>query len=287
MNAKKLALGGIGVLVVVYFGVKMYASGVAEKQIDDAISGVAVYANIEHGNVSVDLLGLDVHISDVMVVDARTGQEFTIDEVVIHDLDGDSRLPTFMDVSFKGIKGLDGVDMIADQMKELGYEDGLVLNANVRYDYSRENRDFNVKRLTIAADGMADVEANAHFGNVDLEPEKLVALLVTYPYILVHSAEISYQDHSLAERVMTLTAKHYDVKVDEFREGVIKEIEQQMTKTKNNFTKGALKEVQGFIEKPRRLSISVSPSEALPIGRIMGVADPDQVIEMLNVKVGS
>ena len=72
------------ILIAIYFGIKMYASNVAEKKIAEAIASLADYVDVNYKKVSVDLLGLDVHISDVLVSPAKAKEKVKINEIVIY-----------------------------------------------------------------------------------------------------------------------------------------------------------------------------------------------------------
>ena len=94
----KKQITGIGILVVliaIYAGVKMYASNVAEGKVNEAIAKVANFADIDYKNVSIDLLGMNVRISDIIVSPADSKEKLKIDEIVIYDIDDKADIPIF------------------------------------------------------------------------------------------------------------------------------------------------------------------------------------------------
>lgn len=288
--SKKL-ITGISVaviLIAVYLGVKMYASNVAEKKIAKAIASLANYADVNYKKVSVDLLGLNVHILDVLVSPAETKEKVKINEIVIYDVDQNSDIPTFLNLSLNGIEvDLNELGSKAEDIRKLGYKDKLLLNFNIEYDYNKEKKELSLKQFKVGADDVGDIGVNIHLGNIELSTGKIGGIIFTWPQIILHDAKISYEDHSLVERLLKLAAKNGNKDVNDFRSYAIQEIEKEIEKEKDEFTKNALKEVRDFIEHPEQFSISIFPRKPLPLGRIMSVNDPKDIIKLLNMKIES
>jgi len=129
--SKKL-ITGIGIvmlLVAIYFGIKMYASNVAEGKVDKAIAESANFADIDYKKVSVDLLGMDVTISDIIVSPAGAKKQFKIDEIIIHDFDNKSDIPSFLSITCNGIElNIQDLGEDAKKLRDLGYKDKMMVN---------------------------------------------------------------------------------------------------------------------------------------------------------------
>ena len=238
---KKKQIVGFGVAVVLiaaYVGIKMYASSVAEEKIDKAIASVANYADVDYKNVSVDLFGLDVHISDVIVSPADSKEKVNINEIVVYDVDEQSDIPLFLDISFNGVEiAIDKLGDDAKKIKELGYNDNILLNSAIEYHYNKENNEISLNKLTIGADDVGALDVSFRLGNIDLGPEKIMGILFTYPQIMLRDAKISYHDDSLIERLLKLAAKEQKKNVKEIKNEAIKNIEKEIEKEEDDFTK--------------------------------------------------
>lgn len=285
---QRFIIGVVVVLIGMYIGFKVYASNEAEKSIDKAIADASTYASIDYKNVSVDLLGFNVHISDVLVSSADSKRKVKIDEIAVNDFDQTSDMPKFMNVSFKGIElNLNELGDDATKIKELGYKDKLSLDFSIDYDYNHDDKKLDFRKLKLGADGMGEIEIGFHLGNIALSQDNLLAVLFTYPQIMIQEATIRYKDDSLFDRIMDKTAKEKSKSLHAFKKEKIQEIEQEIQNATDDFTKNALKEIQNFIENPKKLSLTISPSKPLPISSIVSVKDPKDAIKLLNMKIDS
>lgn len=288
---KKKQIVGIGVaivLIAMYVGIKIYASSVTEEKIDIAIASIANYADVDYKNVSVDLFGLDVHISDVVVSQADSKNKVNINEIVVYDVDEKSDIPLFLDISFNGVEiAIDKLGNNAKKIKELGYNDNILLNFAIEYHYNKENNKISLNKIKIGADDVGDFDISIRLGNIDLSPEKIMGILFTYPQIMLYDAKISYHDDSLIERLLKLAAKEQKKNVKQIKSEAIKNIEKEIEKEEDKFTKNALKEIKDFINDPERFTISIAPKKPLPLGRVLRVNDPKDIIKLLNVKIKS
>jgi len=68
MSKKQIiSIGIVVVLIATYLGIKLYASNVAEGNVNKAITRASSFADIDYKKVNVDLLTMDVRISDILV----------------------------------------------------------------------------------------------------------------------------------------------------------------------------------------------------------------------------
>jgi len=290
MKKKQIVgIGAVVVLIAMYVGIKTYASSVAEEKIDIAIASIANYADVDYKNVSVDLFGLDVRISDVVVSPADSKEKVNISEIIVYDVDEKSDIPLFLDISFNGVEI--AIDKLKDDyekiIEELGYNDKILLNFAAEYHYNETNNEISFKKIKIGADDVGYLDVSFRLGNIDLSPEKIMGILFTYPQIMLHDAKISYRDDSLIERLLKLEAKEQNKNVQQIRDEAIKNIEKEIEKEEDEFTKNALKEIKDFIDDPERFTISIAPKKPLPLGKLLRVNDPKDIIKLLNVKVKS
>ena len=288
---KKKQIIGIGIVVVliaIYFGTKMYASNVAEERVNLAIAKAANLVDVDYKKVSVDLLGMDVRITNILVSPAGAKEKIKIDEIIIHDIGDKSDIATFLSVSINGIElNLKELGKEAKGIRELGYTDKLLVNLNADYIYEKRKKELNVKKIGIGADDAGEINVSFHLGNIDLNPKEILGILFTYPQIILYEARVTYEDESLAERLIKLGAKQKNIDAKEFKIFLIQKIEKEIEREKDDFIKKALVEIKKFIDDPEEFSISVSPSKPYPLGRIMRVNDPKELIKLLNIRIKS
>lgn len=289
MSKKQITGIGIAVvLIAIYAGIKMYASNVAEGKVNEAIAKAANFADIDYKKVSVDLLGMDVRISNIIIYPADSKEKLKIEEIVIHNIDDKAGIPTFLSMSCNGIElNMEELGEDAKQFRELGYNDKMMLNLNVNYAYNKEKKEIDMKKIGIGADEAGEINVSFRLGNISLEPKEIAGLLFTFPQVLFHEAKIEYDDDSLAERLMKLGAKEQQVTLEDFKKSLIKNVETKIVKEKDDFTKKALIEIKEFLEDPEEFSISASPPKPYPFGRIMRTNDPKDVIKLLNIHIKS
>ena len=289
MSKKQITGIGIAVvLIAIYMGVKMYASNVAEGKVNEAIAKAANFADIDYKNVSVDLLGMDVRISDILVAPVDAKEKIKIDEIIIHDIDDKTDIPTFLSISCNGIElNIKDLGEDAKRLRELGYNDKMMINLTAEYAYDKEKKELDIKEIGIGADNVGEIGVSFRLGNINLEPEEMLGLLFTFPQVIFHEAKIQYEDDSLAERLMKLGAQEEQTSVKDFKKSLLQEISKEIEKEKDDFTKKALSEIKEFLEDPEEFSISASPSKPYPFGRIMRVDDPKDIVKLLNIKIKS
>ena len=131
---------------------------------------------------------------------------------------------------------------------------------------------------------MGHIHAEFHISNIDLNPETLFFLLLSYPSIKIHSAELRYEDDSLVPRLQTFLAAQQGKTVDELLQEISEQIDKDIAKEENKFNKNALKALKKFVNDPDEIKITVSPTEPVPLGKLQGV-NPVKVPEVLNIKI--
>ena len=289
MNKKQIT--GIciaAVLIAIYLGTKMYASNVAEEKINETIAKASSFADIDYKKVSVDLLGMDVRISDILISPVNAEEKIKIDEIIIHDIDGESDIPAFLSISCNGIElNIKDLGENAKELKALGYNDKIMINLNADYAYDKEKKELNIKKTGIGADGAGEMSVSFRLGNINLDMKEIALLFFTFPQAILHEAKIKYEDDSLAERLMTLEAQNEQTNLKDFKNALIQKLEKEIENETDDFIKKALSEIKNFIEDPEELSISASPSKPYSLGRILRDDDPKKLIKLLNIQIKS
>ena len=267
-----------------YVGTKMYASSIAEEKIDIAIANLVNYVDVDYRNVSVDLLGFDVHVLDIVVSAINSKNKINIDEIVIFDVDKESDIPFFLHIALNGIQI--PIDQI-EAVKKLDYNDRMLLNADIDYEYNENEKEIVLNRIQLGAEEVGDIALTFRLSNIDLNPKNVLALLFSYPQIILHNATIMYRDDSLIDRLIKFQAEDQGLEVGQLKDHAITSIENAIAVEEDEFTKNVLTEIKNFINSPEEISISITPSKPLPFGRIMRIETPKELITALNLKVES
>ncbi len=283
---KKLALRVCTVLVLlgIYMGVKMVASNFAEKRVNESIAEVSDFVKIEYQRVDVDLVRFDFHLSDVLVSPIGTEEKVKIEKIVIKKLDHKSDIPAFLDVAVKGIE-IRQLKKDAMAIRELGYDDELLLNFHFNYHYDKQKKELNIKKISVGADDAGQLETQFRLGNIDFNTKNIFAILFAYPRILIHDAKVIYKDNSLVERLMKFGARKENKDVKEYKNDLLQKIKEEIEKEKSDFNKTALNAIKDFVEDPRELSISASPERPQPLRGVIGVDNPKDLIQFLKIRI--
>lgn len=283
---KKLVLRVCAVIALlgIFMGVKMVASNFAEKRVNETIAEVSDFVKIEYQRVDVDLVRFDFHLSDVLISLVGTEEKVKVAKIVIKKLDHQSDIPTFLDVAVKGIE-IRQLKKNSMTIRELGYDDDLLLNFHFNYRYDKQKKELNVKKISVGADGAGQLEIQFRLGDIDLNTRNIIAILFAYPRILIHDVKVVYKDSSLVERLMKFGARKENQDVKEYKNDLLQKIKEEIEKEKNDFNKTALIAIKNFIEDPRKLSISAAPESPQPLKGIIDVDKPKDLIQLLNIRI--
>ncbi|MDQ7031648.1 MAG: hypothetical protein Q9M37_02880 [Desulfonauticus sp.] len=289
MKKRQLIISGIVILLLIsYIGVKNYAKQKAEEKINREIAKMANVAHIDYKDVSVNLFSSDIHIYNVEVSPVNSNNKFTIKEISIYDFDDKSSPPTFLNLEVEGLSL--PINQIKDPamkktLTDLGYKDKLSLNYSIKYHYDKDDKKLKLDKFKIGADELGDLKINFVLGNLDLDPNKVGALIFTYPQVILYKLKIKYEDDSLVERILKLQAKQQNKTVKQLKKEIEENIKKQIAATNNKIIKEALDEFIDFIDNPDEITISIKPDKPLPLGRLMRENNPFELIKLLNVKV--
>jgi len=288
--SKKLVAGIVAVVVLValYFGLTIYASGKAAEQVDAAIAKGGPAVHVSYTKVAYNILNKQTAISGVSILAPGSPTPVRVGEVLVRRLDETSPTPAFVAVDFKGIEvDLKSLGDDAAAAAALGYKDTLYCDLGIDYAYAKDKKDLDLKTLSLAVKDVGSLSVSLHLGNVDIDPNQAATLLFTYPQILLHQASVTYKDASLMERLLKAEAAKSGIDVATLKQNLSRDADEALQGQTNPLLAGALTAVKQFINNPKELSISASPAKPLPLGQIGNAATPDAVAAMLNIQIKS
>ena len=286
MKKKLWLLIAILLLILIYFGIKSYASNIAEKEIDKIIDKVSEFVNVNYKSVSVDLFGMDVRISDIFVIPSfDTKQNIVIDEIIIRDIDDKSDIPAFMSISIHGVElKIDDFEQLS-ALEKLGYTDELLVDLGM--DYVFANDELSVNDLFIKIDDLGELSVDFHLGNLSIQQQGIFKPLFSYPEILLYELQIELDVVPLVERYIESGAEELNISEAEFKSKAIEGIEQDIKNAGNKdnlFYISYLVLKKNYIDKPDELSISMSPTSSYQqLGQIQNLSLEE--MDYLNLRI--
>ncbi|MEM9217878.1 MAG: hypothetical protein AAGD25_26500 [Cyanobacteria bacterium P01_F01_bin.150] len=294
---KKLAILGLGIGVLsagLYFGANIYGTKVAEAKVNKLIDSMENdNVTVDYKNISFKPLAQDVHLKDITIKAADEPTEISIEKMIIREIDEKSDVPTVFDASVQGLV----VDVEQPEQKEMpgflkqaGYDTGLKFDIDTKYQYDSTKREMNLDTFRISADQVGDLSVNAKLGNVDLkdfDPQKADPTGVpTNLDTIYHGIEITYEDDSFADRLLTAIATEQGIGVDELKAQMTAQLTQvsQFMPEGNKLATHGVNEVVAFIKDPKGFRISMKPEEPMQFQQLMS-ENPDSWADILNIEI--
>jgi hypothetical protein len=290
MNNKYLA--GIMVLVIgLYGGFKMYASNLAKKKVDAAISEHLPEADIEYGDISVDLIGLGVHINDIVFSNGE--EKVKIDELFLADLDEKSKIPAYVDISLNGVhmeQVIPNLDRGMRKNLKLAFgvknkSDPILLNASLRYSYN-DNKEAETE-VTFGGDNVGTLSLKLEMGGVS-KPSKanIDNPMGDAETASLKELSLSYEDDSMITRWLDKMCEKEDLSISDCKDKMKVELRDNSAK-QGELAKKYAKIFEGFIDDPDAISITAKPEEPLVLMKawqsvIGGKESMDDVLKKLN-----
>ncbi len=277
------------VIAVMIFGGKFYFDRSAAKQVEVPLNRANKFASVHYEKATMKLMGFHPQLNNVTISPHGSGTATKIDRVIVYELDETHEIPFRLDIEFQQADievNEENFGAQADDLRQMGYEKSIRANVRVSYIYDIEKKEFQLRTFRVGAERVGHINAAFHLSNIDLNPQMLFMLLLTYPNIRFHSAELSYEDDSFLPRLQKFRAEQEGKTVEDVVKEMTDELDKEIAKEENKFNKDALKALKKFVKDPDEIKITVSPKEPIPLGQLQGM-DPVKAPEMLNVKIKS
>lgn len=294
MNRNRILLVGAVALILLITGVKLYANSKARSEVDEAVEKASRYAEIEYGNVKGKIFNGSAVINDVKIAPTvgsgvqEVQKEIKVDRIEVGGSGfNEEDVLKSLSISFQGIE-MDTEDMEPQDrqiMRHLGYEGVMRVNLEVDFDYQKKEERLSVHDVSFGIDELGELALGMDLGKIKLDENGLVSLLFTYPQILMSDLQIAYEDDSFLPRLMEYGAKQEGMSTDEFKKRLASNIEKEIRAADTKFARESLEKLQEFVQEPKRISISASPDEPQSVGKIMRIQKPDDLIEVLKIRV--
>ncbi|MBL1415636.1 MAG: hypothetical protein COB27_001980 [Moritella sp.] len=294
MNIKLISGVVIAGLAVSYAGGKIYMTDKVEKQLDAKIIEMQPMLDVKYGDLSVEPITQKIQLHNVVLTPADgSGSPITINEITVNELDTSSEFPTALDFVLNGISiSIDDIEpQTADRLKALGYSDDLLISLSTKYTYVDNVMDW---QFGLSAQDMGKMEYSLNIANFEFDPKQPLTLLFSYPNYQLNSAEFTYTDQSLVNRMMKQEAENSAISVEELKQRLSDKINamlaadletsNEMSDAEVNVAKNAAEAFIKFINDPQSITISINPEQAVTLGEITQAQnDPAKLIALLNM----
>jgi hypothetical protein len=301
MSQSRMMQTGIAVTVLAiagFIGAKYYASSITDEKIQGTLNDMPGMENIKYDDVSVDLLGGDVHVQDIEISPLGGGKETVIEEIVIHDFDEDNDIPRYLNLSANGVNievTPANFGAASTELKKMGYET-IEASFDLIYEYNEDGKALELNNLALHVADMGEASLGISLENIDLENvdlENPMTLMSVTQALKLKYARIKFDNDSLIEKLLAMDAKNRGMDVDDLVDQLEADIEEQIKTAKNEgdeFSASVLVAMLDFVKDPDSISITIKPErpisfEALTILAMESENDPTYLVKALNLRV--
>lgn len=289
IQAIRLSVVAAGIVAIVAF--KTISSNMAEEKVDKVLAGLPA-GLVTYESVSTDLFGLDVHINDVEIHPSPTSVS-TIDEIVIKSIDNDHDVPNYLDLEINGIE-LDTESLKYDRsmaklIDSLGYEK-LKADLALNYSFDEDENSIDIDNVSFEIEDAGELSFDSKFEGINSLQNFSMQLMMAPQSIKIAKYSLKYKDDSLANRLIKFNAQKKHLSVEEFKESVLSQLSQSLQKAEdqeNKYEITMLEEVIDFFKDPDSFEISISPKEAISLGELQRVNNPDKFLEKINLDISA
>ncbi|MGX1305747.1 hypothetical protein AB7M35_000467 [Amorphus suaedae] len=183
------------------------------------------------------------------------------------------------------------------RLTDLGYAE-IVVDLVAEGDWNSDDGTATLTQLEISAEDMGTVAMSGKF--LGLTPDVVAALqqddndfsklMQTMQGVSVANLKIRYDDSSLADRALTLSAKDQDVTKPELIDTLNMQVSQMLAMLENKpFEEKVSAAVKMFLNDPKSLEITAAPAAPVPFAQLVGTVmmAPQTLPNVLSVEVAA
>lgn len=223
----------------------------------------------------------------------ENAQTVTVDRISLSNSDYVNDFPHKIDLAVEGID-VDlskATDEGVQQLRALGYET-LTFNIFGAGNYNQDGGSIDVSRLSLEGVDLGALTLTGQLGGFTPDVIQMLQQPQPGPEVLtkvnVTSATLTYEDRSLATRVLDQQAQAAGATREAFAENLAAALPLILSSLQNpDFQTEVANAVGAFLKNPQRLSVTVKPETPMSIMEIIGVAQtaPQTLPNVLNADV--
>jgi len=290
---KKTIIAGFTVLffgIIVFAGWKYFLVNRTKQELERRVDGFSMVERLEYESLSVGIWGDWLSLSNVYLNLKGIEETITAKEIFIPHYKMENNHLVSMEVNIEGVSFF-GKDLFAQKPYSLSHapqSSQVISNITFAYRHDPFGRKIALENLAIKAPERAELFADIRLANIDpsiFAMHDISNLLLYLLGVSISETHISYNDHSLIEKMLSAENTHPESAFPAFLKVVSENVYQMLQEDQDKKTKTALEQILVFLDDPRKIHITLSPPKPVPIGRILWVRDFGKVIQMLNVQV--
>ena len=283
----------IVLLAVGFAGLRLggeHLEGVVKAQADRVIANYSAFVTIDYGRITVGLFDRAIHVTDITILPPGTDIPMRIGELVLHRVNGESRIPRQVTVSAKSVTW-PGLRAYLDKTLPGGGIPGMEpLSVDLFLDYTFEPnaQAFHIRQLTIRGRDLGTVSLAAGIGNFVLEN---AALYLIMPHAIVFEGlSLVYTDDSLVSRWIAARSVEEGVSPKAYTRALEENFIRDSIRARQEgkpVIADALAALTAFLNRPDHLIFEARPEDPVPLGRLMRVTTFEEFVDLLDVRVAA
>ncbi len=289
----RMKSGRITALVIVlavvgggYLAGQYYADREADRRIGEILDRLPPGTNVRYESAGYDLLSGKVELDNVTITSKQAGSA-RIRGLTLAGYDTTNKIPNYATLKVRGF------EMRADRakpktrawMKRLGYGK-ITVDVEYAYRYRPGLRELTIEKFRISGKEIGTLNFKARIGNVTrIDAGNFAQLASIALQAVVRSGQLTFEDGSLAGRLIRDRARIAGKSEKVYREALIAEIDAEMRRTKSADLRRQLQHVRAFVAKPGQIKVELAPRRPVPVLLVAGIRDTGLLQRILGVKV--
>jgi hypothetical protein len=291
---KKILMVGTGLTVIIvagfFTGLPYFFQSRAKQEISKQVEENSYVENLEYENLKVELWGSRYFLKNVSIKIRGVNEIIRAKEITVFNMKTNNHHLVGLNVEIKGVD-IPLKSMLSDefyQALDMVNTDEWLLNIGWFYQYDPDHKILTMESIKIIAPELATIEASIKLLNIDpstILSNNLVNFLSQAVFMSLSEASVSYNDHSLLKKMLSAQNDSTASNLSSIFEMISENVNQMLQKETDEKTRRILESFLKFLDNPGKLTITLSPEEPIPFGRLLWVQYPKEVVELLKMEI--
>jgi hypothetical protein len=279
-------IGTILLVILAGIGLKLYIKKQVREQIDQFVTSRPAIEHLEYERLTTGVLDSKIELQDVTLTISGIKEKLKINRFTVQEFvpSADGSIHLHVDILGFLLK-----DTYAAALTRLGYTDiALDIRCSFRYDADKKELDLHFLEVESVETAKVNLHLKLnHFDHSHMETimSNPLAALGFLAGTAIETAQVSYEDHGLAERIFDAQGKIADMSGEEFQRSVVRKMDSLARQEESAFAGEILTGLVEFVENPRSITIRLSPERPAFLGSLLWVRSPGELIGILGVSI--
>jgi hypothetical protein len=290
MARKRVVVVGVVVIIVAGASVltlKRYVESLARAHINETLGSMTQYADVNYGDVTVDLLGRAVHLSDLAITPVGLSRTLRIEEVIVREVGKGTPIPTSLRIMLRGIKvsadDLSAIDPSAT-FKLVG-DTSIQGDVEVAYRYAPDDGKLDVARLGISLPALFTSSLALRLDHLNLGAPDWLHFMMSLEGITLEQADLRFEDTGLLAWLVVARAEQQGVTIEQATQQMLTDAKANIPVDGSLVTPAVQKELADFVAHPGNLHLTVAPKVPIAVGRLAGGWGAARSLSNLNARL--